>query len=72
MKGKKYVNKIEHEKFKNLNMRAEKICNTKYPSEIYDYNVYLLYFANAGSQNDIGTKFVGFNYNGFDNQIKIK
>ncbi len=71
-KGQKYVNRINHERFKNLIMRAEKICDTRYPIEIHDYNTYLLYFANAGSQNDIGAKFAGFNYEGFDNQIKIK
>ena len=71
-KGQKYVNRIEHEKFKNLIMRAEKICDTNYPSEIYDYNVYLLYFANFGTQSDIGAKFAGFNYTGFDSQIQTK
>ena len=53
-------------------MRAEKICDSKYPSEIYDYNVYLLYLANFGSKRDIGAKFAGFNYDGFDNQVKEK
>ena len=72
IKGQNYVNRVEHEKFKNLIMRAEKICDSEYPSEIYDYNAYLLYFANAGSKNDIGAKFAGFNYVGFDNLIKTK
>ena len=71
-KGQKYVCKKEYEIFKNLIMRAEKICDNNYPYEIYDYNVYLLYFANFGSQNDIGAKFAGFNYNGFDKSIEIK
>ena len=39
---------------------------------IYDYNVYLLYLANFGSQSDIGAKFAGFNYEGFDNQVHVK
>ena len=71
-KGKKYVSKHEYEKFKNLIMRAEKICDNDFPNEIYDYNVYLLYLANFGSQSDIGAKFAGFNYEGFDNQVHVK
>ena len=71
-KGKKYVSKYEYEKFKNLIMRAEKICDNDFPNEIYDYNVYLLYLANFGSQSDIGAKFAGFNYEGFDNQVHVK
>ena len=71
-KGQKYVSRIEHEKFKNLIMRAEKICDTHYPNEIYDYCVYLLYLGNFGSQSDIGAKFAGFNYEGFDNKIQVK
>ena len=53
-------------------MRVEKICDTNYPSEIYDYNVYLFYFSNFESQSDIGAKFAGFNYTGFDSQIQTK
>ena len=53
-------------------MRAEKICDTDYPNEIYDYCVYLLYLGNFGSQSDIGAKFAGFNYEGFDNKIQVK
>ena len=71
-KSQKYVNRKEHEKFKNLIMKDEKICDTNFPSEIYDYNVYLFYFSNFGSQSDIGAKFAGFIYTGFDNQIQTK
>ena len=53
-------------------MRAEKISQTDYPNEIYDYNVYLLYLGNFGSQSDIGAQFACFNYEGFDNKIQIK
>ena len=53
-------------------MRAEKICDINYPNEIYDYNVYLFYFAYFGSQSDIEAKFAGFNYTGFDSQIQTK
>ena len=53
-------------------MKDEKICDTNFPSEIYDYNVYLFYFSNFGSQSDIGAKFAGFIYTGFDNQIQTK
>ena len=70
--GRKYVCRMEHEKFKNFFMRDEKICDTHYPNEIYDYCVYLLYLGNFRSQSDIGAKFAGFNYEGFDNKIKVK
>ena len=53
-------------------MRAEKISEIDYPNEIYDYNVYLLYLGNFGSQSDIGAQFAGFNYEGFDNKIQVK
>ena len=71
-KGQKYVSSEDHETFKKLIMRAEKISETDYPNEIYDYNVYLLYLGNFGSQSDIGAQFAGFNYEGFDNKIQIK
>ena len=32
----------------------------------------ICYLANFGSQSDIGAKFAGFNYVGFDNEIKLK
>jgi len=48
-KGQKYVNRINHERFKNLIMRAEKICDTRYPSEIHDYNT------NVMETNDYNT-----------------
>ena len=53
-------------------MKVEKICDIDYPNEIYDYCVYLLYLGNFGSQSDIGAKFAGFNYEGFDNKIQVK
>ena len=70
--GQKYASKKDYENFKNLIMRAEKIYDSKCPNEIYDYNVYLLYLANFGSKSDIRAKLAGFNYDGLDNQIKIK
>lgn len=70
--GAKYVNKLEYYKFKDAIKRAEDVANSDYPNDIYDYNVYLLYLASYGSQDDIGAQFAGYNYSGFDNQIKIK
>ena len=71
-KGQKYVNENIYNSFKSLIIKAEKICNNESPNEIYDYLIYLLYLGNFGSQSDIGAKFAGFNYNGFDNEIKTK
>ena len=70
--GRKYVNREDYEQFKSLIMRVEKIYENEYPNEIYDYAVYLLYLGNFGSQIDIGAQFAGYNYEGFDNQIKVK
>ena len=41
-------------------------------SEAYDYQLYLLYLANHGSGDDIGAKFAGYDYVGYDNQLKNK
>ena len=71
-KGQTFISENDYNEFKNLVMKAEKICNEDNPNEIYDYFVYLLYLGNFGSQSDIGAKFAGFNYIGFDNQIKTK
>ena len=71
-RGQKYINQIEYDEFNNLILKAEKIIEEENINEIYDYFVYLLYLANFGSQSDIGAKFAGFNYVGFDNEIKLK
>ena len=71
-KGEKYISQKDYDEFKNLIEKAEKICENDNPCEIYDYFVYLLYLGNFGSQSDIGAKFAGFNYIGFDNLIKSK
>ena len=71
-KGQKYIRQEEYDDFNNIIRKAEQICEKDNANEIYDYFVYLLYLANFGSQSDIGAKFAGFNYVGFDNEIKIK
>ena len=71
-KGQKYVSKKDYNSFKNLILKAENIYKNEYANEIYDYVVYLLYLGNFGSQSDIGAQYAGYNYVGFDNQIKIK
>ena len=71
-KGQKYVTRNDYENFRDFIARAEMASCFDLPHDIYDYNVYLLYLANHGSQDDIGAQFAGYNYTGFDNQIKIK
>ena len=71
-KGEKYIIQKDYDDFKNIIEKAEKIYENDNSYEIYDYFVYLLYLSNFGIQNDIGAKFAGFNYVGFDNQIKCK
>ena len=70
-KGIKYVNQNDYDSFEKAILRAENVFNRYLSNEVIDFNLYLLYFANAGSNNDIGAKFAGFNYEGFDNQIKV-
>ncbi len=70
--GFKYVNQNDFDEFNNAIQRAEKALNDNCCNELKDYHVYLLYLANCGSENDIGAKYAGFKYIGFDNQIKIK
>lgn len=72
IKGQKYVSEDAYSNLENLIIKAEKIYIKDYPNEIYDYIIYLLYLGNFGSQSDIGAKFAGFNYIGFDNEIKTK
>ncbi len=71
-KGQKYIRQEEYDDFNNIIRKAKQICEKDNANEIYDYFVYLLYLANFGAQSDIGAKFAGFNYVGFDNEIKIK
>lgn len=70
--GQKYVKREDYESFRNFISRAEMVSVFDVPNDIYDYNVYLLYLANYGSQDDIGAQFSGYKYQGFDNQINIK
>lgn len=71
-KGQKYVTMSDYESFRDFISRAQMVSCFDLPYDIYDYNVYLLYLANYGSQDDIGAQFAGYNFTGFDNQIKIK
>ena len=71
-KGIRYVSQKDFDDFDRAIKRAEKALNDRCSNELMDYHVYLLYFANCGSENDIGAKYAGFKYVGFDNQIKYK
>ena len=46
--------------------RAERALSEVSDSEILDYNTYLLYLALHGSGDDIGARFAGFEYPGFN------
>ena len=43
--------------------------DTSFPAQL-DYQIYLLYLTLNGSANDIGAKFGGFDYTGFENEIR--
>ena len=40
-------------------------------ASLLDYQIYLLYLTLNGSSQDIGARFAGFTYAGFDNQIEL-
>ena len=70
--GFKYVSKSAFDEFNKAIERAEKALSDNCSYELMDYHIYLLYLANCGCENDIGAKFAGFEYVGFDNQITFK
>jgi hypothetical protein len=46
------------------------LASTTSSSALLDYQIYLLYLTLNGGASDIGARFAGFNYSGFEHQIK--
>lgn len=68
----KWVTQSEYSQLVNAIQRADAAAmSASSTSSLLDYQVYLLYLTLNGSSNDIGAKFGGFNYIGFDNELKV-
>lgn len=52
--------------------RARTALDLKESSALLDYQVYLLYLTLNGTDNDIGAKFGGYKYRGFNTQVYVK
>lgn len=67
----KWVTKEGYNKLDDVIIRAEAalVSPMSSPTQL-DYQIYLLYLALNGSKNDIGARFGGFNYVGFQNEIR--
>jgi len=50
--------------------RANSVADANSAGPQADYQVYLLYLNLKGSAADIGARYAGFNYTGFDNEIR--
>ena len=67
--GDKWVTQETHDQLAAAIARAQTALDTETRGCMLDYQVYLLYLTLHGSANDIGAKFAGYDYIGFDNQI---
>lgn len=67
--GEKWVTQETHDQLAAAIARAETALKTETRSAMLDYQVYLLYLTLHGSADDIGAKFAGYDYAGFDSRI---
>ncbi|WKX25769.1 hypothetical protein [Tatumella ptyseos] len=67
----KLVAQEEYTQLKDAIARADAaLASTTSSPVLLDYQIYLLYLALNGSKNDIGARFGGFNYLGFENEVR--
>jgi len=71
--GISYITTSDYAILKEVIDESERVLSdpTSAPEQM-DYQVYKLYLALHGSQDDKNAKLAGYEYKGFDNQIKIK
>ena len=69
--SRKWVRQASHSQLDQAIKRAAAAVasDTSYPAQL-DYQIYLLYLTLNGSANDIGAKFGGYAYTGFENEIR--
>ncbi|MFM2476845.1 hypothetical protein [Celerinatantimonas sp. MCCC 1A17872] len=66
-----WVNQAAYSQLSNAIKSAKAALHARQSSDSQlDYQLYLLYLNLDGSSNDIGAKFGGFSYTGFEHQIK--
>jgi len=71
--GVSYVTTSDYAILKEVIDESEKVhSDPESVPEQLDYQVYKLYLALHGSKDDESARIAGYNYEGFDNQIKIK
>jgi hypothetical protein len=67
----KWVSQAAHERLSAAIEHAKAaLTDSRSNPWVRDYQVYLLYLSLAGSSGDIGAKFGGFNYVGFEHEMK--
>ena len=66
-----WVTKAAYNELAEAIAEAQAVLDAGSASELMDYQVYLLYLKLHGSADDIGAKFAGYDYVGFDNEINI-
>lgn len=69
--SRQWVTQDAHTQLSQAISRADAaLASASSSASLLDYQVYLLYLALNGSGNDIGAKFAGFTYTGFDKALK--
>lgn len=70
--GTKWTTQAAYDELNAAIARAERVLASDAGSSLLDYQVYLLYLTLHGGSDDIGAKFAGYDYAGFDNQVVEK
>ena len=68
-KGKAWATKAAHDQLAAAIERARGVLESGVAADLMDYQTYLLYLNLHGSADDIGAKFAGFDFVGFDKQM---
>ena len=69
--SRKWIEQAYHAQLDQAIKRATAAAASDTPSPaLLDYQIYLLYLTLNGSTQDIGAKFGGYHYAGFDNEVK--
>jgi len=71
--GTYWVTNEDYLSFKEIFDQAQNVlADPEASTELMDYQVYKLYLALHGSKDDINAQLAGYNYEGLDNQMKLK
>jgi len=71
--GTYWITRDHYNAFKEIFDEAQNaLIDPEASNELMDYQVFKLYLGLHGSQDDINATFAGYNYEGLDNQMKLK